>query len=256
MGVSADGLFAGVAAAGLALAVVGVVSRRRFAGAMAAFGGVLLGLTGYLSYGLLLLAVVVGAAACCSVGVLAARGPWARRCLGRWALVVIGVLAVAVTFSTAGFFWFAGLAELHVRYYQGIASVRPYSYFVWANLAALALSAGPVAAAGLARALTVLRHVRDDQPSDGRLRLRQLGRWWSSRAETLVPAAIAVGALLAVVIADLSGMSKAETERIWLPFGFFLVCGLALLPRRATRWAMAVQVGCALMVNHLVLTQW
>lgn len=179
VGVSADGLFAGVAATGLALAVVGVVSRRRFAGAMAAFGGVLLGLTGYLSYGLLLLAVVVGAAACCSVGVLAARGPWARRWLGRWALVVIGVLAVAVTFSTAGFSWFAGLAELHVRYYQGIASVRPYSYFVWANLAALALSAGPVAAAGLARALTVLRHVRDDQPSDGRLRLRQLGRWWS-----------------------------------------------------------------------------
>jgi len=72
----------------------------------------------------------------------------------------------------------------------------------------------------------------------------------------LAPGAIAVAALLAVLIADLSALSKAETERIWLSFGFFLVCGLALLPRSARRWTLAVQVGCALLVNHLVLTQW
>lgn len=256
VGVSADGLFAGVAATGLAMALVGVLSRRRFAGIAAVFGGLLLGLTVYLSYGLVLLIVVVAAGCLCSAGVLATRGRWLRGWLVGWSLVAVGVLAVVALFSLAGFSWFQGLAELQVRYYQGIASVRPYSYFVWANLAALVLSAGPVAAAGLARAVMMLRHPAGGRLAGSRLRVRQLGSWWADRAEMLVPATIAVAALLAVLIADLSGLSKAETERIWLPFGFFLVCGLALLSRRAGRWAIAVQVGCALVVNHLVLTQW
>lgn len=256
VGVSADGLFAGVAATGLAMALVGVLSRRRFAGIVAIFGGLLLGLTVYLSYGLVLLVIVIAAASACSAAVLATRGRWLRRWLVGWSLVAVGVLAVIALFSVAGFSWFQGLAELQVRYYQGIASLRPYSYFVWANLAALVLSAGPVAAAGLARAMTELRHPAGRRLAGSRLRVRQLGSWWADRAETLVPASIAVAALLAVLIADLSGLSKAETERIWLPFGFFLVCGLALLPRRAGRWAIALQVGCALVVNHLVLTQW
>ncbi|MDQ2848262.1 MAG: hypothetical protein M3Y77_18370 [Actinomycetota bacterium] len=256
VGVSADGLFAGVAATGLAMTLVGVLSRRRFAGSAAVFGGLLLGLTVYLSYGLVLLIVIVAAACLCSAGVLATRGGWLRPWLIGWSLVTVGVLAVIALFSAAGFSWFQGLAELQVRYYQGIASLRPYSYFVWANLAALVLSAGPVAAAGLARAVTVLRHPAGGRLAGSRLRVRQQGSWWADRAEMLVPATIAVAALLAVLIADLSGLSKAETERIWLPFGFFLVCGLALLPRRAGRWAIAVQVGCALVVNHLVLTQW
>ncbi|MGI8415536.1 MAG: hypothetical protein ACR2P2_04895 [Nakamurella sp.] len=256
VGVSADGLFAGVAATGLAVALVGVLSRRRFGGVAAVAGGLLLGLTLYLSYGLVLLVVIVAAGWVCSAGVLATRGRWLRGWLIGWSLVAVGVLAVVALFSVAGFSWFQGLAELHVRYYQGIASVRPYSYFVWANFAALALSAGPIAAAGLARAVAVLRHPADGRPADSRLRVRQLGSWWADRAEMLVPATIAVAALIAVLIADLSGLSKAETERIWLPFGFFLVCGVALLPRRAGRWAITVQVGCALLVNHLVLTQW
>ncbi|MDQ6658248.1 MAG: hypothetical protein M3Z00_08505, partial [Actinomycetota bacterium] len=131
-----------------------------------------------------------------------------------------------------------------------------YGYFVWANLAALVLSAGPVVAAGLARAVTVLRRPAGERLAGSRLRVRQLASWWGDRAEMLVPATISVAALVAVLTADLSGLSKAETERIWLPFGFYLLAGLALLPRRARRWAVAVQVGCALVVNHLVLTQW
>lgn len=256
VGVSADGMFAGVAATGVAVAVLGVLGRRRLSGWLAAAGGMMLGLMVYLSYGLALVWLVVAATAWCSARVLARRGPWLRRWLLRWLLVFGGALTVVVAFSAGGFWWFDGLSELHVRYYQGIAAQRPYSYFVWANFAAFALSAGPVAAAGAARAVTVLRlHAA---------RTRRFGRWISRflpqggppGAETLAPATIAAAAVLAVLIADISALSKGETERIWLSFGFFLMCGLALLPRRAERWALAAQVGCALVVNHLVLTQW
>jgi hypothetical protein len=257
VGVSADGMFAGVAATGVAVAVLGVVGRRRLSGWLAALGGMVLGLMVYLSYGLALVWLVVGATAWCSARMLALRGPWLRRWLLRWLLVCGGAMTVVVAFSAAGFWWFDGLSELHVRYYQGIAARRPYSYFVWANLAAFALSAGPVAAAGAARAVRVLgRHGAGAR----RFRSRRIGRVPSPGrpvgAETVAPAVIAVAAVMAVLIADISALSKAETERIWLSFGFFLMCGLALLPRRAGRWALSVQVGCALVVNHLVLTQW
>ena len=36
------------------------------------------------------------------------------------------------------------------RYWDGIASRRQYPYWVWANLAALAVSAGPLVGAGVA----------------------------------------------------------------------------------------------------------
>ena len=35
-----------------------------------------------------------------------------------------------------GFNWLTGLGQLRIRYYQGIAAQRPFSYFVYANLAA------------------------------------------------------------------------------------------------------------------------
>src|SRR5690606_40901761 len=42
-------------------------------------------------------------------------------------------------------------------------------------------------------------------------------------------AVLVAGALLALLIADLSGMSKAETERIWLPFTLWLLPACAFL---------------------------
>lgn len=291
IGVSGDGLFTGVAAGAVAATALGVTGRRRFSPLLALAGGVLLGLTLYLSYGLALTGLVVAAVALCSVRRVSRVSLW----LARWLLVALGVAAVVLLFSAAGFSWFRGLALLHTRYYQGIASVRPYSYFVWANLAALALSTGPVAAAGIARsidrfarsargrfalptrrdragaaghpeAVEMSGHVGADRPAGltewtlpaepaGMTGVAQRTRvaW---RAETLVPAALAVAALIAVLTADLTGLSKAETERIWLPFGIWLLAGLALLPRRAARWALASQVLTALLVNHLLLTHW
>jgi uncharacterized protein YPO0396 len=63
-----------------------------------------------------------------------------------------------------------------------------------------------------------------------------------------------LAALTAVVVADLTGLSKAEVERIWLPFAVWLVVPCALLPR--PRVWLGAQALLALAVNHLLLTVW
>ena len=227
LAVSADGLFAGVAAGGIALFAVGAsggaAAGRRLANlALCAAGGVLLGFCVFLSYGLVLLAVPV-----LVIGVLHRNWP---------ALAVAAAAAalVAAVFAAAGFSWFEGYHLVVQRYYQGIANSRPYEYWVWANLAALVLCGGPAMAAGLCRALLS--------------RALPAGR---SRAVALV-LAVAV----AVAAADLSGLSKAEVERIWLPFAVWLTASAALLPAGSRRWWLAAQALTALLVNHLLLTNW
>jgi len=63
-------------------------------------------------------------------------------------------------------------------------------------------------------------------------------------------------ALLAILAADLSGLSKAEVERIWLPFAVWLTAGAALIPQPTRRFWLIVQAGIALLINHLLLTTW
>jgi hypothetical protein len=67
-------------------------------------------------------------------------------------------------------------------------------------------------------------------------------------------AVLPLAAFAAVLAADLSGLSKAEVERIWLPFAVWLPAGAALLPH-PRRW-LAVQAATALLINHLLLTGW
>ncbi|MGO1056384.1 hypothetical protein [Crossiella sp. CA198] len=207
-GVSADGLFAGVTACGIALLALGGWWR-------SLLGGLLLGFGLFLSYGLILLGPLALAV------LIAGRG--------KVLPAATGVLAVAGAFALAGFWWLDGYHLVVERYYQGIATARPYAYWVWANLAALALATGPALAAGIRRAVTE-----------------------RTRGITILVAA----ALLAVLAADLSGLSKAEVERIWLPFAVWLCAGTALLPRESRRWWLAAQAVTALAVNHLVLTNW
>ena len=69
-------------------------------------------------------------------------------------------------------------------------------------------------------------------------------------------ALVALGGLLAALAADISGMSKAETERIWLAFGVVTYTSLALLRGRQARVALAGAAACALLVNHLLATGW
>ena len=158
MAVSADGLFAGVATGGLALVTAGAVRRRPVLGLA---GGLLLGAALYLSYGLVLFGLVVIA-----VLVLTARPHGWRPVLGTWLAATAGVGLVAVVFFGFGFDWFTGLSELRIRYYQGIASTRPFSYFVYANLAAWLISCSPVMAIGLVRAVAVLVRRRSSWTQD------------------------------------------------------------------------------------------
>jgi methylthioxylose transferase len=228
MGTSADGYFAAVAAwaiAFLALAVTG--QRPRSAGLVS---GLLFGLTAYLSYGLTLFAVIAG-------GVLLLG---ARR-LRPLPYVLAGFVVVPAVFTLAGFSWWEAYHLLVTRYYQWAGGIRPYGYWVWANLACTALVVGPATVAGLRRA--------------GAAPIRQGVRTCPRRSAAEPRLALLVlAALLALLAADLSGMSKAETERIWLPFAMWLLPACAFLSRPGA-WLTA-QATLALLLNHLLLTGW
>ncbi|MEV6971769.1 hypothetical protein AB0M47_42395, partial [Hamadaea sp. NPDC051192] len=112
VGVSADGLFLGVTSVAIALLATG-----RAVGALLA--GVLFGYAVFLSYGLVLMAFL-------AVAVAVAARRW-RPLL--WASA--GAVLPVAAFAAAGFWWFDGYAAVRVRYYQGIAALRPYWYWVW-----------------------------------------------------------------------------------------------------------------------------
>ena len=221
--VSADALFAAVAAWGIA-ALTAAAVRRSTGWALVA--GLLLGYAVMLSYGLPLLGLL-------AVAVLVAARNWRPL---PWA--VLGALAVVLSFAALGFAWWEALPVLRDRYWDGVASVRPASYWMWGNFAALVFCAGPMLGAGLA---VLGRRARDLEIGPDAVRVT---RW-------LVGAAVAM-----VLAADLSQMSKAEVERIWLPFVPWLLVSCALLPERWRRVGLAVQVVTALVVQHLLFTGW
>lgn len=223
--VSADGYFAGVAAWGIALLALAVHSPNRFLGLVAAAAGLLLGWAVFLSYGLALMALP-------ALAVLLCAPSWrsALRVLGP---AILAATAVAAAFAAAGFWWFDGYTLVQQRYWQGIAHERPFQYWSWANLASVvcAIGVGSVAGVGRVFDLTAIR--------------RRSGLH-------LLLLAMSV----AIVCADLSMLSKAETERIWLPFTVWLTAAPALLPPRSARLWLAVNVACALLLNSLIFTHW
>ncbi|HEY6424233.1 MAG TPA: hypothetical protein VIY28_13490 [Pseudonocardiaceae bacterium] len=224
IGVSADGMYAGVLAWGVALLALGAARPRLDAPALAAagVGGLLLGASLFLSYGLVL------------AGLLPLAVAITARRIAPLLVAGAGVVAVVAAFAAAGFWWVQGYQQVTIRYYQPgeYGLERPYGYWVWADLACLAVVLGPAGAAGLRRVFT---------PARGQ------------------PAALVLlcgAAALAVLAADISGLSKAEVERIWLPFAVWLIAGAALLPARQARWWLGAQAVVALAVNHLLLTTW
>ncbi|WP_407555542.1 hypothetical protein [Streptomyces sp. Pv4-95] len=230
IGVSADGYFAGVSAWAIALLTLAATRTTRMPRLASLGAGLLLGLAWYLSYGLIVLVVLGG-----SVLLLA-------RSARPLPYVILGVLLWVAAFTSGGFWWPDGYFTLVERYYQGAAGVRPYAYFIWANLAAQVLTVGLAAVAGLRRASGPLwpavRGMRRASPT---------GR---GALSVMVAAALCM-----MLLADVSGMSKAETERIWLTFAVWLLPACALLPRRHVWW-LAGQATLALLVNHLLLTGW
>jgi hypothetical protein len=171
--------------------------------------------------------------------ILTARRSGWRSVAVPWLVATAGCVAVAAVHLALGFNWVSGLLALRVRYYQGIASDRPFSYFVFANLAAWLISCSPLLAVGIVRSIAALS--RADR---------------GSLTQDRIVALLALSGVLAALVANLSGLSKAETERIWLTFGVIAYAGLALLRGRKASWAL---VGCgtwALLVNHLLFTGW
>jgi hypothetical protein len=149
----------------------------------------------------------------------------------RWRPIAVAAtvaLSVALAFLAAGFSWFEGFAASRDRYLGGIADHRPYPTFVVVNVVVLALVLGPVGT----YACTVLRE---------------------RGARVLVGAAAG-----AVAVADLSGMSKGEVERIWLPFALWLLvaCGTIQTTDRAGRGLLAVQATVCVVIATTVVTAW
>ena len=223
MGVSADGLFAGVTTTGIAL-----LALRRALPAL--LGGLLLGFGLFLSYGLVLAAVL-------ALAVVVARRSWTT-CL----VAALAALTVVGAFAAAGFWWVDGYHLVVQRYHQGDFAQRPYSYWVWGNLGAFLVSAGPLAAIALTAAISP-RTTASDRPGAAMAGVDPL---W----------VLVIAAAVAVLAADLSGLSKAEVERIWLPFGVWFAVGGALLPAGSRRWWLGAQAVTALAVNHVMATSW
>ncbi len=225
--VSGDAVFATVSTWGLcALAFAATARGWRRVAPWSVVAGLLLGYTVFLSYGLVLIAIA-------ALAILLLARSW------RPIPIVLAVIAaITFGFAAAGFEWWKAYPVLSQRYFDGIASVRPYSYWVWADFACLAISAGPVVGSAVGVSLVRMRSWRAEPPEFRPIVL------------------LTLAGLLMVVLADVSGMSKAEVERIWLPFIPWLLVGTALLPPRWARVALAGQLAVALLVEHLLHINW
>ncbi len=214
---SGDAVFLGIGAWAVALLVLATGRTGRRAALLALGSGLLWAAALALSYGIVLLASVPA-----TVAVARRRG---------WVLAIAAapVVLAALAAAAAGFWWVDGLSAARRAYAVSLARVRPYGYFLLANLAALAVAVGPVVWGWLPRAR---------------------GRAWL----------VAAGAVVAIVVADLTGLSKAEVERIWLPFMPWLVAGaaavLASAPATTRRTWLGLQLGWALLVQAVVFSPW
>ncbi|BAX90928.1 integral membrane protein [Mycobacterium shigaense] len=146
---------------------------------------------------------------------------------------MLAALAVAVSFAAAGFSWFDGYTLVQQRYWQGIANDRPFQYWWWANLACVVCAIGLGSVAGLTRLFD-------------RAAIRRRSGFHL----------VALAMLAAIACADLSMLSKAEVERIWLPFTVWLTAAPALLPAWSHRIWLALNAAGALLINTVMVTNW
>jgi methylthioxylose transferase len=169
----------------------------------------------------LLLAIPVWAA------IVVLRREGARRGLACAAVSVVFVMGLNAGLALAvGYDPVAALRTLTHIYEQGVASTRPYAFWVFGSPVAWALMLG-LPTAWLA--------------------LRSLGRG--------DPAAVALSAI--VLVSAVLGVTKAETERIWLPFvPLAAVAAAAALSPRALRGTLWLLVAQALAVQLLFGTIW
>ncbi len=211
---SADALFAGLSAWGVAMIVLSTGKEGRAADSLAFLGGALLGAALFFSYGI----VPLG-------GVVLAVGVYRRR-PRPLVVATMPVLLIAAAFAAQGFWWADGLRATIAEYHLGVSQMRPTAFFAVNNLAAFSLAVGPAVWIGLSY-------------------LRRSPLW------------LIVGAILvAIVAANLSGLSRGEVERIWLPFVPWLSVAVAAIPDRARKNWLWAQALLAIGIQTGVATPW
>jgi hypothetical protein len=160
------------------------------------------------------------------LGLLLVAAAWSRRRLRPLLLYALAALVPLVAAAALGFWWPAGLLATRSAYLAGVAADRPFWFFLASNLAAFALVIGPATLAAITRTVP-------------------------SRISVLIwPALIAVGLLA------LSGMTKGEVERIWLPYALWLLPAACLLPQANRSLWLAGQVVTAVAIEVVVVTPW
>ncbi|MFN0026813.1 MAG: hypothetical protein ACKV2O_06445 [Acidimicrobiales bacterium] len=137
---------------------------------------------------------------------------WRARRPGPALAAAFGGTTIFALVAASGFWWWDGFQHTRVAYRSGIASERPYTYFMVANMAVLLVALGPAVLAAVAH--------------------RPL-----PRVAPLVLCAVA-----GVLFANFTGLSKGEVERIWLPFIPWIALAASALPNRMAsdrRWLAA-----------------
>jgi hypothetical protein len=245
---SVDALFLGVAAWAVALVAVAaadsgsslngmadrcarIASPKRVTVAFA--GGLLLGSLPYLSYGLLPIFAL-------PLAVLVLLRPG-------WPILILlaaGFLVVPIAFAIAGFSWWEGVRGTHLAWLISHGSRRPYAYFLVGDLAVLALLVGFAAAKALPTALRRAVGLVFTTSPGGR------GRSGSDRLGWLAAAALA-----GVLALDLSGVTRGEVERIWIPYAAWVVTVTAV-HRPPARTMLLAQTVTALVIEAFVRSPW
>lgn len=184
---------------------------RRRSWLLAISAGTLFGLVMMLSYGLVLIGLI-------AITALLAAGRDLR--VAAW--FCAASLAVLLAAAAGGFWWIDGLRAASHRVDQGVGGLRPVGYWLVADLVLLAFAVGPATLAALGR---------------------------PARVRPMLPVVWAT--LAAVLVADVSGQSKGEVERIWLAFTPLLLITCAGL-RNPRRWLMlqgVLSIGFQLLVR-------
>lgn len=229
MCVSADAMFAALAAWATVLLTVAATSARFVVQSLAGLAsGLLYGCCVMFSYGLPLLGLL-------AVTVLVLARAWRPL-----PFAIVGAVLVVGAFALSGFAWWEAFPVLRERYWAGIARHRPGEYWTWANLAAVAICAGPWV--GPALGVAAVDSATRGSDADTRSRRRV--------------AFLALAGLAMCIAATLSQMSRAEVERIWLPFVPWMLLGTALLPERWHRTGLIVQASFAIVAQTLLYTRW
>ena len=151
-----------------------------------------------------------------------------RRAQRAFLFAAAGVACVALGFLAAGFSWYEGLQAARELQLAGVYELRPYAEFLVASPAAFALVIGPATAVGLAR-------------------LRVPGIW-----------ILAGPVLLGILVADLSGYARGETERVWLQFAPWILLATAAISSTlgGRRLWLALQVAVALVLQVAAQSPW